>query len=76
MKEVTFLDLSKVHGGQPTYAEPAPVGVIAGGNPDNFAAYVSINLPVTDSIYVSPHVVVDHTGDFHKPGIQVTWVIP
>ena len=76
MKKVNDFELSAVYGGQSPNKEPAPIGIAGGGNPDQWGAYVNVNIPVTDNVYVSPHVVVDNSGGFHNPGIQVTWFLP
>lgn len=64
MKEVAVHILEKISGGE------APIGVAVGGNPDQWAARVNVNIPIADNVYVVPGIVVDNGGNVHRQDIK------
>lgn len=68
MKEVAVHILEKISGGE------APIGVAVGGNPDQWAARINVNIPITDNVYLVPAVVVDNGGNVHRQDLKVVRV--
>lgn len=76
MKNLGINFAKLIFGGNqnPSSNEPYPIGIVGGGNSENWIAQVSLPCQVSDQLYVVPSVVVDNTGTVHAQGVGLSYI--